>query len=227
MTRNVSIVVHNKKTMRSLNAFEKSQYPFALAHALTKTAGGAQRQAKRMTANKFDLHSKFVTQNIRITPAKKSDIVNYGFAGAQVRTDKKISRFMVQHEPGAMRRPLESSSISVPMRALQNIPGGYRTRGGRVMTKYTPQRLLKGKKGKKGKRSILRNPFIMKGRGGTAIIARREGLKRKPLEYLYKFESTVKIKKRWGFVNTVRRFAKVRMKKNLERSLSMAVRSIR
>lgn len=227
MTRNVSIVVHNKKTMRSLSAFEKNQYPFALARALTKTAGGAQRQAKRMTANKFDLHSKFVTRNIRITPAKKSDIVNYGFSRAQVRTDKKISKFMVQHEPGAVRSPLQSGSIAIPMNDLKNIPGGYQTRGGRVMAKYTPQRLLKGKKGKKGKRSMLRKPFVLKGRGGTAFIVRRESLKRKPLEYLYQFKSAVKIPRKWGFVNTVRRFAKVRMRKNLERSLSLAVRSMK
>lgn len=227
----LSVQVHDRKARRSLNNLEKEQYPFALARALTLTAKSGQRAGRIATKRKFKLHTKFVTRNIRIIPAKKNDIKRFNKADAAVFTDKRITDFMVQHEPGALRRPITSKKIAVPSTSLKR--QGFRTAGGRVKKKFQPRTLLKGisktgmSQGRKRTKSKVNKAFVIKAKDGTSLIVRRVGDKAYPLQLLYTFKKTVTIKQRWGLERIVKMAFGRMFPRHFNRSMAQAVRTAR
>jgi len=221
------IIVKDQLPRRQLTDIEKNQFPFALAKSLTGTAKKAQMILREETGRRFNLHGKFVENNIRVIPSKKQD-VKRGIAEAAVYTDKKIVRFMVQHEPGALRSPLSSKQIAVPI----YLPKPYRTASGRIKKKWRPETLLKDFKGEKGsgkarRRSKTKRAFIIRAKSGDDLIVRRVSDKRRPLQILYLLTNRVKIKKHWLFEVTVRSVAGRSFERIFNRNLMKAVKTAR
>lgn len=201
-------------TRKAMNTLEKRNYPFALASTLTKVAKAGQKAVQQRTKRIYKLYSRYTLRNIRITPAKKSDVVMKRMAYSEVRTDKRISHYMPQHETSATKRSTVSKNLAIPAKGLKN--KRYRTAKG-VKFMYRPDVLMNraqqarkakqagsqiGPRTKSGKAS-QKNVFFIKSRTGASVMVRRLGLKRKPLQTLWVMKKSAKIKKTWNFERTV------------------------
>ena len=226
----IGVKVDFRKTIRSMDRFHKKQVPFAVAKSLTELAKEGQAAVRKNLDKKFDLRAtRFIKRNIRITAAKKRD-VNKLKAFSAVRTDAKISEFMVIHEKGGTRKPIESRKIAVPSQSLTQ--KSYRKSSGGVKARFLPKTLLKDFKGNRGsrgprKKTRSRKPFIITGKGNKPLIVRRTSKKRKPLEILYSFSNSVKVDATWGFEKTVRGVANFKATRVFERNLAAAIKSAR
>ena len=222
----IKVKVDFRETVKQLNKLEKKQVPFATAKSLTELAKIGQRAVRNNLDKKFELRAKsFIKRNIRIIPAKKRD-VNKLKAFSAVYTDDKITKFMVIHEEGGIRKSTQSKRLSIPSTDLQKLQ--FRKSTGAVKKKYQPRTLLKDFKGSRGKRgprtrSRTKKPFIITGKGGQKLLVRRISKKRRPLELLYVFDKTIKITKRWGFEKTVRGIVGFKANRIFERNLNQAL----
>lgn len=206
------------KEIKKFEGLEREQFPFAVALALTRTAIQAQKVVQKETQEKFNLHTMFIPRNIRVTPAKKKDIVKFGLAEAFVGTTKVIS-FMTLQETGGTKKP-KGRALSLPSEGLG---AGAKTATGAIKKAMKPKALLSkfdtGKKKKKSKGAQSKPmAFVAKG-----MILIRVGPGRYPLKVLYKFESKAKIKPRWEFERSVRTVAENYFGHNLKESMRFAV----
>jgi len=227
---NSMLQVFDKDLKRQLKSIEKTQYPFVLAKSLTIAAKRGQTAARRRTERVFNLNNKFVTNNIKIIPARKNDIRTFGKADAAVYTDKKIVPFMVQHERGATRAPIKKQNIAVPGRHLPKLARGA---GGKIKKNWKPSELLKGKKpnryakgNSKYKRGGVNKAFVIQTKSGAAIV-RRFGKDPQKLEFLYYLVPNVKIRRTWGFEKIIKLTASKRFPRIFKREMERAIRSIR
>jgi hypothetical protein len=237
MPVSVNVSVDAKKTLAQLNRIQKSQWPFALALALTNTAKDGQVAVQLQSRLSFNLRSEFITRGIRIKPAQKSDIVRFGLAISDVHTAERISTFMPVHEPGGTRLPVargrgqdKGRSIAYPGKDL---PSSYRTGRGAIKERWKPANLLKGyrtgargkSQGKQirvGKKSQGR-AFIIRTGKGTPLIVRRRGGGRE-LERLYVLFPEAKIKPRWKFEDSVIRAVRRDFPGRLEQAMKIALK---
>lgn len=202
-----SIDMHDAK--KSLTDLEKNQFPFGYALALTRMAKKAQELTKARTAKAFKLHGKWIPDSIKIHGAQKSDIVRYGFAQSEVYTDPRIG-FMTLHETGGIKNPFYKIALALPALAM-HLAQGFRTATGKIAKKWRPAQLLKdwdaNKRRKKkrggGHRAGTPKAFVAKGK-----ILVRTGEKRYPLQTLYSFKGSAKIKPVWDFTPTVEKAVK-------------------
>lgn len=213
----VRIDFNYRKDMARFQGIEREQFPFAVALALTRTAVQAQKVVQRETHEKFHLHTEFIPRNIKVIPAKKKDLIRYGFAEAYVNTTDKIA-FMTIQEKGGTKTP-RGRALSLPSEGLG---GNYKTATGKIKASMRPAALLakadskaKAKKGTAGGKPI---PFVHNG-----MILVRLGPDRYPLKVLYKFESKARIKPRWEFEGTVRIVASNYFADNLKEAMKIAV----
>lgn len=214
----VRIDFNYRKELAKFKGMEREQFPFAVSLALTKTAIQSQKIVQKETREKFKLHTMFIPSNIRIIPAKKKDLIRYGFAEAYVHTTEKVA-FMTIHEEGGVKTP-RGRALSLPSEGLGH---NYRTASGKIKTGMRPAALLKrmnanagtGRKKRSGGKPA---PFIRKG-----MILVRQGEGRYPLKVLYKFETKAQIKPRWEFEDSVRIVAGNYFAHNLKESMKFAI----
>ena len=233
-----SIKVEHKDLNRTLRSIEKRQYPFALAKALTSTAKDGQSAIVTRTKRAYTLKSKWTTRNIRVKAARKADVVNKRSAYSEVYTDKRIP-YMPQHEPGDTKRPETSKMLAIPAHDLKK--KRYRTARG-VKSMYSPERLMQqairaGRIQKSAKRygswyakgtTKQKNPFVIKStKKGSPILVRRKTVKRLPLEYLWVFKKTAKIKPTWKFAVTIKKRASRTFDKHFRQAFRQAIATAR
>jgi len=214
----------------SLDRLAKRQLPFAIAKSLTDTAKDAQSATQRQTRKEFNLHGPFIPNGIRITAARKHDLVRYGFCQATVYTAPKISGFMPDHETGESRSP-RRVTIATPAKDLKR--KAYRTKTGKVKKTYKPESLLRDYKPYRGgRKAITGRPgrgkgkaFITRTKRGSLIIAQRTGRKRYPLATLYNLIDKAKIKPRWRFKETAMNDINLHYEWNFRKNIELAIRT--
>ena len=231
------IKIDTDKTIKSLSDLEKKQWPYALASTLTRVAQLSKIRVDEKTRREFDLRSKkFTLKGITIRPAKKSD-VKLGKAESQVYTKPRVTQYMAQHEPGALRRPIKSRTIAVPGKDLKK--KNYRTSKGRVKKSYSPKELARQAGGyawmyrfetSKGLSRTQRHnkrlkPFTIRTKTGDKAIVRRKSRKSRRLEYLWIFKKMVRIDPEWGFEKTVKKTVNHIFEKILKQRLAHAVKT--
>jgi hypothetical protein len=211
-----------RKFYPSSETFIKGKYPEGLAKGFRDLSERARNNVRDRTRNVFKLNSDYITNGIKSLPSTDSQvraaeraIRNYGDVTAAVylRGSNKPSGsldFMVDHEDGNTRQA-HKNTLAIPTDSLRKYK--YRTARGRVKKSWKPTEVLKyynsvgpNKSGAtiKRRRGGKGKAFIMRGSGGKMMIARRLSSKRRPLEFLYSFNKTARIKKVWGFETTVR-----------------------
>lgn len=226
-----------KDTIKDLNYIQRQQLPFVLAKTLTETARGAAQAVQQVTRREFELHTEFIPRGIRIKPAKKEDLVRFGFIEADVHTAPRISTFMPIHETGGTRRPFpgrggmrdSGRSLAMPGESLRTRK--FKTATGRVRKRWKPGELLKQYNTTRGNRTVKRSgrggrrlAFLVRTKRGDVMVLRRKSRKRYPLERLYYFDSFADFKSVWNFEPTVRRYVSFAFLQKFERNMRAAVR---
>lgn len=221
-----------KAAKASLKRFEKSQFPFVYAKSLTETAEGARQGVGIQSRRVFQLHGNFIPRNIKKSPAKKSDIVNYGLAESAVFTGRRLDGWMGLHETGGTKRP-SGKKLALPGAGIKKL--SYKTRTGKTKKRYKPATLLKryneSKKiprtRKVGRGGRKRTPFIIEAKSGKLMIVRRISRKRYPLEILHLFADSSRIDRQWGFEKKVKQVVDFSFRKKFERNMKMALATAR
>ena len=75
MDAGIKVTVDDSEVRRAMRGFERS-IPFALAHALTKTAQAAQKQVRAELGRSVTLRSGWVSKGIVIQPATKATLTS-------------------------------------------------------------------------------------------------------------------------------------------------------
>lgn len=232
----ISIDALTEEASRALTDIEREQFPFALAKTLTEIALGATMKVRTITRGQFRLASDFIPGGVMRTPARKSDIKTKGIGETVVFTSHKISGFMPDHEEGATRRPVSASSarasggkdkgkaFAIPGEDL--ITKSYKTSQGAVRTRWHPRTLLKSYHGRTApKKGTGKKPFITHLKSGAVVIAKRRSKKRLPIDVLYVFTKSAKIRAVWGFEPAVRTYVKWNFNQRFNENLAEAVRN--
>jgi hypothetical protein len=220
--------VDMREAKRGLTNLELHQFPFGYALALTRMAKRGQELVRLETAKKFKLHGKWIPDSIKIHGAQKSDIVRYHYGQSEVYTDPRIG-FMTLHETGGIKNPFYKMALALPALAM-HLAQGFRTATGKIAKKWRPANLLKGwnsgkrrpKKKGGGQRAGEPKAFIAKGK-----IMVRTGPKRYPLQTLYGFKGSARIKPVWQFAPTIERAVKVEFESIFKTSMKDAMASAR
>lgn len=140
--------------------------------------------------------------------------------------------FMVLHETGGIKKPHAThendKGAALALKGFEGLKYKFRTKRGRISKKWSPTRLLeyynanpRGRRGESGNKTKGKpKPFLMKStRGFGLMIARRKSNRSRKVEVLYRFVKNAKIEQTWGFVNTVRRIARMDLNKNVYREI--------
>jgi hypothetical protein len=212
-----------KPTIAALSALEKEQVPFVVAKTLTDVALGSQRVIREGMPNRFNIRSRYEIVGVRIEPAKKIDIKNYGLAEAVV---KHIDPCMALHETGGEKIPKTARAIAIPEKKFEQT--GIRGSSGAIKRKYRPAQLLRDfnqqrhhgrKRGKHGKPK----PFIV-AKNGRVFVAIRSTASRYPLDYLYVFAARAHIKPRFDFQKTVEQYVAGNFEKKFAENMLAALK---
>lgn len=226
-----------KSAMRKLTLIQKQEFPFAYTKSLTETAVAAKQAVGIQARRNFKLHSEFIPKNVKVQPALKKDFTQFGFAESAVFTGHKLDRWMGLQETGGLKKPFASGgkdtgkAIAIPASGLKS--KSYKTKTGKVRSRWKPGALLKNFKGSSSfgkvrvrvKGSKTKKAFIIRGSGGTPMIVRRKSKSKYPLEVLYTFSSKPKIKPVWGFEKTVEFVANAVFERKFNRNFALALRS--
>lgn len=229
----VSVSLNYKTALRGLSDVRKKQVPFAFAKALTDTAMASQRAIQVATPKLFRLHGDFIPKGVRVKPAKKSDILNFGLAQAEVYTAPAISKFMSLQEPGGIKKP-PNRSLAIPGIALLDM--NVKNAQGRIGPKYAPKNLVPQiarwkthprKRSHDGTHRNDQRAFRMIIGGSLRIMIHSTGTYwRQNIVELFGFKPLANIKPRWGFEGTVRKVAgdvfEPFFNRNLEAALNTA-----
>jgi len=239
----IRVIAITEQAKKSLSDLEKRQLPFAIAKSLTEIADLSVKEVQAKTRREYKLHTDFIPRGISRVPAKKSDVQRLGMGTTIVFTKPIISGWMPVHETGGMREPSTGGEgkdkgkyLTIP--ASDMLKRSFRTGSGKVRQRWKPSTLLQGYRGRNVSLSggIVRptrggrkgKPFIIKAKGsGTAMIVRRKGTKRYPLELLYLFSRRARYKPSWDFEQTVRQTVDMRFEEVFSRNLREAVRTAR
>jgi hypothetical protein len=213
-----------KEAYKSVKRIEKEQFPFGYALALTRMAQRGQELTRERTREHFQLHGNFIPNNIKIHGAQKSDILRYGYAESEVYTDPKIA-FMTLHEEGGTKRPWFHKALALPSLAMK-VVAGFRTATGKIAKRWKPSALLRqwnsGKRKKRGRKASTAEPKAFVAKGKVMV---RLGPPRYPLQTLYQFEGTTKIKPLWNMEPIVRKAVDKEFDGIFKRSMKDAVGS--
>lgn len=127
-------------------------WPKAVVKSFAKIAEIATVDNRKMTKQKFKLHTDYITQGIRYYPKTTSQkeraekaLKRFGDMNAAVylrgsRTPAKSLEFMAHHEYGEEREALKKW-IAIPMTDLRK--RNYKTGRGMVKLRWRPERLLR------------------------------------------------------------------------------------
>jgi len=227
------IYVDYKEFARSSRKIQDKEFPQKIVNAFSELAYKGARRVRIATRSKFKLHSRYIPNAIKSIPlneaqksAAQKAVRRYGdvFAAVYLRganTPKRSMDFMALHEEGGIKKPHEGrSALAIPTTTLKRKPG-FKTAKGRVRKRWKPNTLLEKFKSRGSvfngqtttNKGIVMGPqsgrvpghaFIIAGKGGTPMIARRKTRRGdRNLEFLYALENRAKIKRRWDFESNV------------------------
>lgn len=179
---------------QEVSKFVKKQIPFATSLAVNRTAEKAKQALRTSVSRTFTERSKFVRNGIKRTRATKRDPTSA--VGSQ-------DDFMRLQAVGGIKKkgggkggrirkggPGGGSFMAIPV-----IGGPARkTIAAKTTPRKWPSRL--GATSKK-------KPFIVTFKSGKRALVRRKKKARLPLEVIYFFHRSVKIPKRWNFLDIV------------------------
>ena len=210
---------------RSLNVFKNYRYPLAVARMFKIVAARARDDVRIQTKRQFNLHSEYIPNSVLSTPftpaqmrASARSVEKYHDINASVflrpasRPDKSLE-FMVPHEKGGRKTSQDGPGvIAVPASGIENY--SFRTPRGKTAKRWSPAKLLEEyqRKGpnRKGHKIFSRkkgrskpDPFLLKGKSGTLMLARRTSKARRPLEFLYSFKKSTSIRPTFHMEDTV------------------------
>jgi hypothetical protein len=192
-------------------------YGKAVALGFGDVARTARDSVRKRTRSVFELNSDYIINGIKSIPdtpaqiaAASKAVEKYGDINAAVylrgsNDRKKSLNFMVNHETGEDKKSVDGS-LAIPASDIQNY--SYRTVRGAVKARYKPAKLLEkynvsnGKKCGPNAGRSSGTPFVIRGKSGTLLIARRKG-KNKTLQFMYSFKKRANIKAEWNFEETV------------------------
>ena len=185
-------------------------WPMAVTKAFALTAKRVEMMERAHTRDSFKLHSNWIPRNIKAFPRTQAQIAKVASdfkrkheGYASVSTSQNIE-YMSMQEDGATKNP-KGSALAIP---------GNHTRikllnsKGQVKDRYKPKKLLeaynknnwhKGTKHPNSHGTGKKDAFVIIGKGGTPLLVRRRTKKSRPLETLYVFKASAKIKARWNF----------------------------
>lgn len=222
----IRVKVDYHDALRQMEGIKKEQFPYAFALALTRVAQEGQKAAQAQAHRAFDLHTEYLPRNILIVPAKKKDLVQSGSTQSEVFTGDTATKYLAIHETGGTKKPTEGRAfISIPS---IDFPDQGFTKTGAIKAALKPKKLLERynstKNAKGRKKSKRRDPFIIPAAGNRpAMIARRQGPKRLPIDILYVFRPSVEIKPEFGMENAVREAVDYTFFYHMEHELNKAV----
>lgn len=216
----IELLTDVSKFIRSLGRI-KDRLVEAVILGFAKTAQRARDDVRQKTRSAFKLHSDYIPQSVRSIPdpskAKALAAAAKGLRGKRhtfqgaiylkgTNNPKKSLAFLVDHEIGTSRRPVHGQ-FAIPKEVRR-----YRFRGARgaVLKRWSPRKILEyynrvgsadyGSKRHGPSRRGKPKAFILRNQ-----IVRRKTNKSRELEILYTFSKQVRIRRRWGFVDTAHR----------------------
>lgn len=234
--------------MKDWRRFKNEAVPEAIVRGVARTAERGRDAVRAKTERVFKLHSNYIPKSILSIPnpdrkaqiraavralkGRHKDFTAAVFVrgadifGQRKQPPDKDLGFMTLHEEGGKKSAYGGGMIAIPARGVKGY--SFRTGRGRVKKKWKPAELLKkynevgplikGSK-RRRKRSTKGSAFIMKSKRGRDMIVRRKTRKRYPLEVLYMFFPSSKIRAVWGFVSTVQRETRRHIFSDVERQI--------
>ncbi len=198
----ISVQSNVKLLSKKLARFHRDQVPFATASALTKTVQAAQKEIQEEIPKRFNVTKKWWLKQqptgVKIKPATKRQLWAIVFTNAY---------FAPLQEDGGTKRPFKGSSLAVP---TANVKAKKRRKSG-------------------GVKEVINRPktFFGKTKTGKAALYRRRTKNSYPVELLYVFSPTAKIKKRFGFKRTAEAVTKKQFNRVFTRQMIHAIRTTR
>lgn len=207
----INIRVDNKAVENTFSALITGQFKFALAKTLTGLAFDVREDAAVKAGNYLDIRTPFVkNRGLRIIKANKKDIDIKSSVG--VTTQTLADSITGGTKQGRQAVPTgKSRSLLNPLRKTLG-PARFPRK---VLNKKRPVKGIKAKafvfRSKRGKTS------------GKEVIAIRTTKRRSPLRTLYVMENSIKVKKKWRFVEDARKVVKANYVNKLNRNIKQAI----
>ena len=183
---------------RLLTDFERRQWPFAAARALTATAQAAQVDTTRGMASAFDRPTPFTERAIAVLPATKTTLT------AEVFVRPVQARYLGLQEQGGTRQPKRRALVT---------PAGIRlNKFGNIPNKALRRASARG------------DAFSGKVNGIGGIWQRT---KRGPLKLLARFDGPKKVNAHPWFMPTVTATVNREFSDNMKAAMTLALRTAR
>lgn len=222
------ITINLDPLLKSLDALQRKNLPYAQAVALNNTAFQAKAALISDLPDRFDLRSKRIACGFRVEKANKKQAIPQA-------TVYHLDNWMTIHEFGGDKEPAKSKRMSIPATEVQS---KGRTSSGKIGNRWKASAMRRsagfadpaeaGKQGGRGKKG-KGNPkaFLMTSKDGERRIVRRtsRGGNRYDLIDLYYLKPKAKIEARWGYMDTVTGIAAHNLGMNFQHALAAAVAS--
>ncbi len=204
MVISISIRDDIARATKRLTGIQKKQIPIATASAINSTLFEARKHVVERTAPAaFEVRNKgFMTAALRVETASKSRLTGALF-------DHLGRASLALHARGGTKRP-RGGRLAIPAKFV----AGERTKTGKIPKRLKPAQLLTAP-GPRGRKA-----FVATFQNGQQAIVRRKTKKRSPLDVLYLFERSARIRKTFRFFEDA---AKV-SRRSLPRQFSTAFR---
>lgn len=181
-----------------------TQFPFALARALSWAASDSQKELRRELPHRFILRNTWTAKGIRTNMTQKRDYRVWVYT---------LDEYMDRQEDGAIKRPKNDQHLAIP--ASVN-----RTARGIIRKRDLPNALKNNKNVFKIDENTNRRQSH-----GLPFGLYRKNRKDNRLQMLYTFSKTGKVKPRWGFSKTVDTVIKNRFERLFMLSLDDAIKT--
>lgn len=184
------IDLETSPALNALSDLKRSQIPFAMALALTRTAQYAQREIKAGLPERFTIRNAFVERGVKVKTASKRDQEAAVYWQAPVASRRGFAQSLARQETGGIKTPARRW-LAIPQKGVK------RGASGLIPKRQRPGQVLKQKR-----------TFINRNQSGGLTIYKRTTKKRYPIVALYTLTDRVKVKGAFEFVPTARAAAK-------------------
>lgn len=201
----ITITTDIIKLSGKLTNLAAKQIPFATQEAVNRLAFAAQGQVKADLDKHFTIRRPWVGKRINVNKAHKS---TWPFVSAEVGTQDE---FMARQELGGTKSGMNGGRVAIPKAARPN------------PKVTTPQRAWPGKL----RSSKRRKFFTITSNQGNTLIMQRFGRGRGDIKTFYMLTRSVKVQKRWNFVQTIEARVAGNWDREFGRALAYAIATAR